>query len=520
MSKIGHASIGSNGKISGDTPGDQGKEVCIINWYSKPWSYVLRPKDNIIANKMATACEKGCANNAIGYDQSNRNSLKTQAVACSMDLSKITTPCECDCSSFMTVCAECAGIQIPYNGSNAPTTSTMKDAFMSTGQFDLLTDQKYLTSDNYLKRGDVLVKPGSHTAMVLENGIFADNTINDQVKVVDVSKYNTITNYTQLAKEIPYIIIRIGFRAYANGKITEDPSFEKHITNALANNMAVGIYFYDQSLNEKEAEEQADWVLNRIKNYKITLPIYIDSEAIKNNAGRADNISVRQRTNNVIAFCNKIINGGHIAGVYAANGWFQSKLIFSDIQKYNIWCARYSTQKPTISKYDAWQYGSEYYSWATDKIDSNYFYNFSGANTHIVTPSIPNYTETPMLMVGVVTASTLNVRSIPSTNGIVLKKLTKNSQVTLSALTSNNWYKLSTGGYVSGDYIKYLQVKVVNCNKLNVRSTPSSANNSNILKSIPVNTTALVMSKSNGWYQLLFSDNTFGWCSGKYIKEL
>ena len=69
-------------------------------------------------------------------------------------------------------------------------------------------------------------------------------------------------------------------------------------------------------------------------------------------------------------------------------------------------------------------------------------------------------------------------------------------------------------------YIKYLQVKVVNCNKLNVRSTPSSVDNSNILKSISVNTTALVMSKSNGWYQLLFGDNTFGWCSGKYIKEL
>ena len=453
-----------------------------------------------------------------------------------------------DCSSLVGTALNKAG----FNVKPLSTTRTLYDQLNNCGF-------KTIGINDARKRGDIFLSPGHHVVMCTDannivhasinengkttNGLPGDQTGKEictrsfytpsygwtyhlrydqqnQVKVIDVSKYNTITNYTQLAKEVPYIIIRIGFRAYANGKITEDPSFEKHITNALANNMVVGIYFYDQSLNEKEAEEQADWVLNRIKNYKITLPIYIDSEAIKNNIGRADNISARQRTNNVIAFCNRIIKGGYTAGVYASDGWFKSKLVFGDIQKYNIWCARYSTQKPTISKYDAWQYGSEYYSWATDKIDSNYFYNFSGANTPIATPTTSNYTETPMLMIGIVTASTLNVRSIPSTNGVVLKKLTRNSQVTLSALTSNNWYKLSTDGYVSGDYIKYLQVKVVNCNKLNVRSTPSSANNSNILKSIPVNTTALVMSKSNGWYQLLFSDNTFGWCSGKYIKEL
>ena len=73
----------------------------------------------------------------------------------------------------MTVCAQAAGILIPYNGTNAPTTSTMKTAFMSTGEFEVFTDQKYLTSDRYLKRGDILIKPGSHTVMALQNGSLA-----------------------------------------------------------------------------------------------------------------------------------------------------------------------------------------------------------------------------------------------------------------------------------------------------------------------------------------------------------
>ena len=168
--KIGHASIDEHGKISGGVAGDQTKtELCIRTWYSKPWEFVLRCKDSFKAEKMAVACEQGCTNDKIGYDQSQRNTLYTQGKKVNYDLSKITTACECDCSSFMTVCALAAGIKITY-GTNAPTTSSMKTVFSNTGEFDILTESKYLTSDSYLKRGDILVKAGSHTAMVLENG--------------------------------------------------------------------------------------------------------------------------------------------------------------------------------------------------------------------------------------------------------------------------------------------------------------------------------------------------------------
>lgn len=451
-----------------------------------------------------------------------------------------------DCSSLVGTALNKAG----FNVNPLSTTKTLYSQLINCGFTSIgINEQR--------KRGDIFLSPGHHVVMCVDennivhasinengkitNGVPGDQTGKEictrsfynpsygwtyhlrynqqtQIKVVDVSKYNTITNYSQLAREIPYIIIRIGFRAYANGKITEDPLFEKHITNAIANNMKVGIYFYDQSINEQEAEEQAIWVVNRIKKYNISLPIYIDSENIKNNAGRADNISVRQRTNNVTAFCNKIIQNGYIAGVYASDSWFKNRLYYDEIKKYNIWCARYSTQAPTISKYDGWQYGSEYYSWATDKIDSSIFYGFSSTTNPII--STPSYTETLILIMGKVTASSLNVRSIPDTSGSIIKTLKKDSQVSLVASVSNGWYKLQSGGYVSGKYIKYLQAKVVNCNKLNVRATPSSTSSDNIIKSIPVNTTAFIMSKTNGWFQLLFNDNTYGWCSGKYIKEL
>ena len=49
----------------------------------------------------------------------------------------------------------------------------MAKALQNTGHFTIYTDTKYLGSDEYLKRGDILVKEGSHTAVVLTNGVKA-----------------------------------------------------------------------------------------------------------------------------------------------------------------------------------------------------------------------------------------------------------------------------------------------------------------------------------------------------------
>lgn len=168
--KIGHASIDERGRSKGGVAGDQtGKEVCTRSWYSGGWKYVLRPKSSSVAEKMARACEAGCANNNIGYDQNQRNTLHTLAKRNGYNLSTVGK-CETDCSAFMTCCAIAGGVTALEYTSNAPTTSTMVTAFRNTGAFEVLTASKYLTGDSYLKRGDILVKPGHHTVMVLSNG--------------------------------------------------------------------------------------------------------------------------------------------------------------------------------------------------------------------------------------------------------------------------------------------------------------------------------------------------------------
>ena len=138
---------------------------------------MLRPKSSDVAEKSAQACEAGCKNDLIGYDQDNRNSLHTQAQRVGYNLSKITEPCETDCSAFMTVCAIAGGVRnLEYTG-NAPTTSTMVSAFTRSGCYTAHKESKYLTTDAYLKRGDILVREGRHTVMVLSDGRGAGQTV-------------------------------------------------------------------------------------------------------------------------------------------------------------------------------------------------------------------------------------------------------------------------------------------------------------------------------------------------------
>lgn len=160
---IGHASIDENGKAQGGMAGDQtGKEVCRREWYKKPWTAVIRPNDSNIAEKIAKAMEEACDNNNIGYDQSQRTTLFTEAQKVGFRLSTIKTKCETDCSALVAVCVNAAGVKVSkdiYTGNEL-------NALKATGEFKIYTTADYVNSKDKLKRGDILLAKG-HTAIVL-----------------------------------------------------------------------------------------------------------------------------------------------------------------------------------------------------------------------------------------------------------------------------------------------------------------------------------------------------------------
>ena len=179
MIKIGQASRDERGRYSGGLAGDQdGREVAIREWYNRPWDKVLRCKDVAKAEKIAVAMEKACKNNCIGYDQSQRTTLYSLAKSNGWKIEDIKTPCETDCSALVAVCVNAAGVNISgdiYTGNEAK-------ALLQTGEFELLSAPKYLMTDEYLKRGDILLYEFHHTAIALQDGRKAEKTKPTQVE--------------------------------------------------------------------------------------------------------------------------------------------------------------------------------------------------------------------------------------------------------------------------------------------------------------------------------------------------
>lgn len=192
MIKIVHASISENGTAHNAKPGDQTqKEVCVRSWYNKPWQICLRHPNEAIAERAANVAYILADSELVGYNQDKRNTLyealkKYNFSASDYLNSKELT--ETDCSAFVTACFVCAGVgTLKYSG-NAPTTRTMEKVFQAAG-FTVLKDKKYLTSDEYLLKGDVLLTPGSHTVIALESGTRA--RAGDSVEYFPPYKGNT-----------------------------------------------------------------------------------------------------------------------------------------------------------------------------------------------------------------------------------------------------------------------------------------------------------------------------------------
>lgn len=175
---IGSARIDENGKAAGGSAGD-GKqkgtpdyngEVSLQDFYvsSKGW-YVLRPKDDAIANDMSCLMKIACNNPCIGYDQNQRLDILKHGVY-------TQTKTECDCSSLVrAIIIEATG-KDPGNF----ITSNEADKLETTGLFEKRV--KY-TSGMKLYEGDVLVTCiKGHTVIVVEGYKRTSNlTNNDKV---------------------------------------------------------------------------------------------------------------------------------------------------------------------------------------------------------------------------------------------------------------------------------------------------------------------------------------------------
>lgn len=201
---------------------------------------------------------------------------------------------------------------------------------------------------------------------------------------IDVSYYQGNIDWKKVkADGIDFAIIRVGYRGSGEGKLNEDSCFKQNIEGALDAGVKVGVYIFSQAITKKEAREEANYILDRIKDYDITLPVVLDYE-FTGDPGRlkAANLSKKKATNICLEFCDTVQAAGYTPMVYANPDMLINYLNPEDISsKYLIWLAHYTTETSYTGKYDYWQYSSEgSVDGIIGNVDMNFFYGTDIAN--------------------------------------------------------------------------------------------------------------------------------------------
>lgn len=171
---ISNCTCDENGNLFGGAAGDQNKkEWAVQAWYSRPWNVVLRFSNPTIRETIAQMAEAAANNDKIGYDQKERYTFWQNLQKVGYYPEKITAKCEADCSSGVAAIVKGAGYRLKNTKLQGVSiycyTGNLKNALVTAGA-TALTDSKYLTSDAYLLRGDILLYEGHHTAVNLTNG--------------------------------------------------------------------------------------------------------------------------------------------------------------------------------------------------------------------------------------------------------------------------------------------------------------------------------------------------------------
>ena len=178
---------------------------------------------------------------------------------------------------------------------------------------------------------------------------------------IDVSHYQGDIDWQKVkAAGIEFVFVRLGYRGYGqDGVLKMDTNFEKNMEGARAAGLDVGVYFFAQAVNETEAVEEAEFVLEHLMEYDLQMPVVYDPESVVHEEARTDNVTGEQFTKNTKVFCETIEKSGYDAMVYCNMTWQAFKLDLEVLEEYPIWYADYEEYPQTPYHFEIWQYSNE-----------------------------------------------------------------------------------------------------------------------------------------------------------------
>lgn len=220
---------------------------------------------------------------------------------------------------------------------------------VSNGKFNFVPIQKNLKMNDHVEENLNILETGEY--QYVKDGQVISH------KGIDVSKHQGEIDWQQVAEDgVEFAFIRVGLRGYGTGKLVEDEYFEQNVQGALSAGIKVGVYIYSQAINEEELLEEANLVLEKIAPYKIECPVVFDVEKVSGSNGRMNALSLEERTNLTLLFCQTIENAGYKPMIYHNMEMGALMLDLETLEDYDKWFAYYNPDFYYPYEYKIWQY--------------------------------------------------------------------------------------------------------------------------------------------------------------------
>ncbi len=172
--------------------------------------------------------------------------------------------------------------------------------------------------------------------------------------VIDISKWQNDIDWDKIAQsDIQAVIIRIGFRGTSTKKIHIDDMFFEHYEGAKKAGLHVGCYFYSAATTEAEAVEEAEFIIETIKNNNLSfdMPVYIDMEdTVVESTGQTMIFRMTK------AYLDKMDEENIFSGVYCGSWWAETFYSDSLFPRHALWIAEWKDKCSYNGGYGMWQY--------------------------------------------------------------------------------------------------------------------------------------------------------------------
>ncbi len=181
-------------------------------------------------------------------------------------------------------------------------------------------------------------------------------------KGIDVSHHQGVIDWDKVAADgIKFAFVRVAGRGYGSaGNLFEDSLYKTNLKEAKAAGLQVGVYIYSQATTQKEARDEAAYIIKRIKGYDIDLPVVFDYEYYPGGRLAKAKLTDKQRTDICKAFCEAVKFAGYEPMIYANKSMLEDDLNAASLENnYQIWLAHYTGTTDYEGQYTYWQHTSK-----------------------------------------------------------------------------------------------------------------------------------------------------------------